>query len=72
MDELTKALAEAIKAGSVAAGPALHTYFMFRIADDAISYILPCSCIIIVAWIVTATIRYCYDKELEVEKVQRS
>lgn len=41
MDELAKALAEAVTKGAVLAGPAFTAYLHFRIWDDVISYGVP-------------------------------
>lgn len=59
MDELAKALADAIKAGTTTAGPALHAYLGFRIWDDVISYGGTCGIIIVCVAMWMHTIRKC-------------
>jgi hypothetical protein len=62
MDELLKALTEAVKSGSMAAGPALHAYFWWRLADALISYALPWSAVVTVFAMIAHTTRWCVER----------
>ena len=67
MDELLKALAEAVRGGTQIAGPALHMYFVSQIVSHTVSYVAPCTMFTILGVMVTRTVKWCVNRTLEHE-----
>ncbi len=72
MDELLKALAEAVRSGSQIAGPAMRAYFEFRVIDDVISYVLPCVTLIVLGGLITYTIRWGIERSCKADELRET